>query len=804
MIEVYQKENTNYDYNGDITLQPISCIFEMKINGICQIELTHYIDDLERWKYLAVDNVIACPTMYSKKQLFRIYEITKSNKKIKVYARHIFLDARHTIIFDKVASVKTCQEALNIYLADTGFSGASNITSLRSSTANRVSIMEILCNTELETSIINTWGGERLYDNFTVHVNNRIGGDYGVKVNFSHNLKEIEAEENIDDVITRIVPVSKDDIGIDEKYIDSNYIANYSRPKAKVIQYNDCYINEQIVEAINEIQSIQYEINIRNSAILDNNKKLHEYNKVLSELNIKKENLEKQKKKDYTSYTNAVEDKEHYMIGISTSDAEQRKIEDHLNVLTTAIKELEAANEELREYIVKANLRIEELGYDDLEGYANEAEVKKALKTKCYEEYTKGIDQPHVNYKIDMVNITDTELYKEFAQLENVSIGDTVYCRCKKIDIDVVARCNYIKWNCITRKTESLEIGNISNDFVDNLTSVSNAISKITGENGTVKADAIKGVINAVNTSFKAQRSVSQKQQVRAMLFEDLDITSYTYGAMSIGTMGFCIANKRTLDGKDWDWSTFGTGKGFFADYIVAGTMLADRIKGGTLEVGGSGLAVDGSITVSNANGAVIGIINKNGITMNSGAININNNFIVDSSGNLIARSGTFSGTIKSSSVEGGTITGTAIKTGNIESGIYDLEATNGGVKIRNRFYLEDYDGTKYLSFDGSGKGKLTITEIVLKLGKIRLDPGNDSKGGVAVFDTPQQIFVMGKGASGGTWDSGLKKQRILSDGTKVNAWDIGDAINFLAKQQIEEFNLRGKIDERLVEHGLI
>ena len=58
---------------------------------------------------------------------------------------------------------------------------------------------------------------------------------------------------------------------------------------------------------------------------------------------------------------------------------------------------------------------------------------------------------------------------------------------------------------------------------------------------------------------------------------------SPTYGALCLGTMGFQIAYERTADGREWDWRTFGTGRGFFADYIVAGTMLADRIRAGKL-----------------------------------------------------------------------------------------------------------------------------------------------------------------------------------------------------------------------------
>ena len=52
MIEVYKHGNTNFDFNGDITLEPISSIFKMELNGICEIEVEHSYVDIGRWKYL--------------------------------------------------------------------------------------------------------------------------------------------------------------------------------------------------------------------------------------------------------------------------------------------------------------------------------------------------------------------------------------------------------------------------------------------------------------------------------------------------------------------------------------------------------------------------------------------------------------------------------------------------------------------------------------------------------------------------------------------------------------------------------
>lgn len=82
------------------------------------------------------------------------------------------------------------------------------------------------------------------------------------------------------------------------------------------------------------------------------------------------------------------------------------------------------------------------------------------------------------------------------------------------------------------------------------------------------------------------------------------------------------------------------------ADFITSGTMLADRIRGGILEVGGAGLARDGSITVKDANGNVIGKWDKTGLhvylgeisgtNIIGGSINIGNGtFVVEEDGSI-------------------------------------------------------------------------------------------------------------------------------------------------------------------------
>ena len=139
-------------------------------------------------------------------------------------------------------------------------------------------------------------------------------------------------------------------------------------------------------------------------------------------------------------------------------------------------------------------------------------------------------------------------------------------------------------YDCIEEENAEVELGNFIENYFDKTTSAADIIQKVTREDGTLKAEEVYGKIDAVKAQLKAQRDISQPSEVRAVIFEDLVEGSPTYGAMSIGTMGFCIASERTADGKDWDWKTFGTGSGFYADYICVGQLDGALIKADSIQ----------------------------------------------------------------------------------------------------------------------------------------------------------------------------------------------------------------------------
>lgn len=469
MIEVYVKGNEDYGSNGDMTLTPTTCEVELTVEGVAELTLEHPIDDLGRWEYLVTDNVIAAPTPYSKKQLFRIYDYTKTETEVTAYARHVFYDSAGEMLVDVRPTDKTGQEALDIILSGTKYKAKTNIKTRSTAYYIRKNIMEAIGGDD-ENSFINRWGGERMYDNFTVIINDRLGGDYGACAEFGRNMTGIEADISIDDVVTRIIPVSYNGHTLEgeEPWIDSPLIGSYANPRAAVIKFEDVKLLEDCQEG--------------------------------------------------------------------------------------------------------------EEGFSTLEL------LREELKRRCTKEYENGLDKPKVNYKVDLVEVANTEDYKDYKKLTTIGIGDDVLTKDRKLKINVTARCIRLVYDCIEEENAEVELGNFIENYFDKTTSAADIIQKVTREDGTLKAEEVYGKIDAVKTQLKAQRDISQPSEVRAVIFEDLVEGSPTYGAMSIGTMGFCIASERTADGKDWDWKTFGTGSGFYADYICVGQLDGALIKADSIQ----------------------------------------------------------------------------------------------------------------------------------------------------------------------------------------------------------------------------
>ena len=244
-----------------------------------------------------------------------------------------------------------------------------------------------------------------------------------------------------------------------------------------------------------------------------------------------------------------------------------------------------------------------------------QAELDTALRQACVYQWDAGIDKPLVTIQIEGVVPNMTEF--SGADLE---LGDTVYLRHPVLDIMTESRVVALTYDAIRKEVISITLGSVAYNYFNSVSSAVTRIETAVRPDGSVRADAVKGVIDMGQAKLYAQYDAATRQDVLGMLFENNDSTSELYGAMAIGTQGFMISKTKDEDG-NWIWSTFGTAAGFNASMLVVGTILANLIKGGTLTLGGDDNE-NGLMQVLDADGNLIGKWDNTGATITGRLIN--------------------------------------------------------------------------------------------------------------------------------------------------------------------------------------
>lgn len=245
MILIYAPDNTSFNMNGNEVLTPSICDATAELGGTWTLDMTHPIDDDGRWKRLVKEAVVSAPTFMGKKQLYRIDEIDKQDTEITVKAYPVFFDsADEVFLMDKRPTKKTGQETLDILTEGTKYSGESNITSGNTAYFVRRNLMD--CLNGDSPSFTDTWGGEPLYDNYRVIINERAGGDYGAEVRYGMNMEAVSFKEDMSEVVTRIIPVAYNGRTLSAEYVDSPLINKYAKIYAREIKFEDVKYHEDL------------------------------------------------------------------------------------------------------------------------------------------------------------------------------------------------------------------------------------------------------------------------------------------------------------------------------------------------------------------------------------------------------------------------------------------------------------------------------------------------------------------------------------------------------------------------------
>ena len=211
-----------------------------------------------------------------------------------------------------------------------------------------------------------------------------------------------------------------------------------------------------------------------------------------------------------------------------------------------------------------------------------------------------------------MFALAKTEEYKDFADLEDIRLGDTVHCIHERLGIDTRAKAIEIEWDCILDQISTIKIGAYEYDYLAELSDVAGRISGAIRPDGSLIAERISGFIDAATTQMRAQYNAAERQDVLAMLFENLDESSPLYGAVAIGTQGIQISKTRTQDGRSWVWRSAFTADGLIADNAIVG-VIADKagLNYWNLETGEFRLSASASMALTHEE--VFNALTKNG-----------------------------------------------------------------------------------------------------------------------------------------------------------------------------------------------
>jgi len=272
VIELYNQNTTDFTYHGVILHECTKAVVKEALNGDFIATIEYPITNSHRYKKLKINKIIYIPTPRGK-QPFRIYDLEKRNDRIIIEAQHTTFDLMEQLVAPVSINNKTCREALDTLFGkmktpNSKFTWKSEITERHTynTTEEKTFYSNLM---DGKHSVIGTWEGELLRDNFGIEIKKRIGKDTNILISTSTNLKTFEEKESSRGVVTKIYGKStfkankddKEDTVITAVAIsplrntypferEKNYENNDIRSQSELIQWLNNKFNKDHIDKI--------------------------------------------------------------------------------------------------------------------------------------------------------------------------------------------------------------------------------------------------------------------------------------------------------------------------------------------------------------------------------------------------------------------------------------------------------------------------------------------------------------------------------------------------------------------------
>ncbi|VLK15197.1 pblB [Streptococcus pneumoniae] len=208
MLYLLNKDVRTVRWNGEPLHEVTSAIVKEIMNGDFTLTVKYPISDSGIYQLIQEDMLIKAPTPVLGAQLFRIKKPVEYNDHLEITAYHISDDVMQRSITPVSVTSQSCGMTLSRMVQNTktalgDFSFNSDIQDRRTfNTTETETLYSILL--DGKHSIVGTWGGELVRDNFAMTVKKSRGENRGVVITTHKNLKNYQRTKNSQNVVTRI------------------------------------------------------------------------------------------------------------------------------------------------------------------------------------------------------------------------------------------------------------------------------------------------------------------------------------------------------------------------------------------------------------------------------------------------------------------------------------------------------------------------------------------------------------------------------------------------------------------------
>lgn len=211
LIILFDQNEETFTSNGLGALpDAVSCIVTEERNGEYEVEMEYpltgsHFHDIQKRRIIGVK-----PNPYDDIQPFRIYSITKPiNGIVTVHAAHLSYDTSGSIVKLFPADAGSASAAMsylkNFSVPSTPFTFFTNVGKTGTMSVPKPSSIRSLLGGS-DGSILDTFGGEYLFDKWRISLLESRGANRGVTIRYGKNMTDLEQEENDTDFYTGVYP----------------------------------------------------------------------------------------------------------------------------------------------------------------------------------------------------------------------------------------------------------------------------------------------------------------------------------------------------------------------------------------------------------------------------------------------------------------------------------------------------------------------------------------------------------------------------------------------------------------------